>query len=287
MKFFLTLELLHSSMRDYTNYLLVFILAVSCSLYHCTPNPFAKTNRQYRKQAKMIVKSIRAVPQIIVTDSMPKASWQVGTTNFNLRKPNFVIIHHTAQNSCLQTLQTFTLPRTQVSAHYVICKDGSIYHMLNDYLRAWHGGIGKWGSLTDINSSSLGIELDNNGFEPFPSPQLSSLLVLLDTLKSRYSIPAANFVGHADIAPTRKNDPNIYFPWKLLSDKGFGTWYTDTTGILVPENFNNIQALRIIGYDVTDSIAAILAFKRHFVQDTTPVINERDVKILYNLSKSF
>lgn len=235
----------------------------------------------------MIVKSIRAVPQIIVTDSMPKASWQVGTTNFNLRKPNFVIIHHTAQNSCLQTLQTFTLPRTQVSAHYVICKDGSIYHMLNDYLRAWHGGIGKWGSLTDINSSSLGIELDNNGFEPFPSPQLSSLLVLLDTLKSRYSIPAANFVGHADIAPTRKNDPNIYFPWKLLSDKGFGTWYTDTTGILVPENFNNIQALRIIGYDVTDSIAAILAFKRHFVQDTTPVINERDVKILYNLSKSF
>src|SRR5450756_3250197 len=89
------------------------------------------------------------------------------------------IIHHTEQNSCEQTLQTFTLPRTQVSAHYVICKDGTIHHMLNDYLRAWHAGNSRWGNLTDVNSSSIGIEIDNNGFEPFAEAQINSLVTLL------------------------------------------------------------------------------------------------------------
>jgi N-acetylmuramoyl-L-alanine amidase len=91
----------------------------------------------------------------------------VGTVNFNLRKPNFVILHHTAQDSVQQTLKTFTLKQTNVSAHYVIARDGKVIHMLNDYLRAWHAGNGSWGRDTDINSSSIGIELDNNGFEPF------------------------------------------------------------------------------------------------------------------------
>jgi N-acetylmuramoyl-L-alanine amidase len=96
-----------------------------------------------------------------------------------MRKPNFVVIHHTAQNSCDQTLKTFTLARTQVSAHYVICKDGTIHHMLNDYLRAWHGGVSRWGSTTDLNSSSIGIEIDNNGFDVFSDAQVNSLLQLL------------------------------------------------------------------------------------------------------------
>ena len=98
---------------------------------------------------------------------LPYAADWVGTTNLSMRRANFVIIHHTAQNSCEQTLQTFTLPRTQVSAHYVICKDGTVHHMLNDLLRAHHAGVSKWGNTTDLNSSSIGIELDNNGFEPF------------------------------------------------------------------------------------------------------------------------
>ncbi len=147
-----------------------------------------------------------------------RATW-VGTTNFGLRKPGFVIIHHTAQNSCEQTLQTFTLPRTQVSAHYVICKDGTVHHMLNDYLRAWHGGRASWGNDKDINSSSIGIELDNNGYDSFPAAQINSLLTVLDTLKLKYAIPAANFIGHADIAPTRKNDPNVTFSMAIAFAK--------------------------------------------------------------------
>ncbi len=97
--------------------------------------------------------------------------------NFDLRKPNFVIIHHTAQNGCPETLHTFTIKQSQVSAHYVICKDGTVHHMLNDYLRAWQAGLSKWGNNSDINSSSIGIELDNNGFEYFTDPQIASLLI--------------------------------------------------------------------------------------------------------------
>lgn len=157
--------------------------------------------------------------------------------------------------------------------------------MLNDYLRAWHAGAGSWGSLTDVNSSSIGIELDNNGFESFPDAQITSLLTILNALKSKYNIPSANFIGHADIAPTRKVDPNVYFPWKLLADNGFGIWY-DTTGVVVPPVFNTLENLRLIGYNVADTIAAIEAFKRHFLQlDSSKIITDEDKKVLYILAK--
>lgn len=257
-----------------------FIIAT----YSCAHNPYAATNKSYRKQSKGFAATLKQYP---LEDSFNNAPYFVGTTNFNLRKPNFVIIHHTAQNSCDETLKTFTLSRTQVSAHYVICKDGTIHHMLNDYMRAWHAGIGKWGNDVDINSSSIGIELDNNGFETFSDAQLQSLLVLLESLKKKYNIPTANFIGHADIAPARKNDPNIFFPWKELADKGFGYWYNDTTNVIIPQPFNHLQALRIIGYDIKDTSAAIVAFKRHWIQDTARILNVSDEKILYSVQKKF
>ena len=161
----------------------------------------------------------------------------VGTTNFGIRKPSYVIIHHTAQHSTEQTLKTFTLPRTAVSAHYVIGSDGKVYQMLNDYFRGQHAGVSRWGNQLDMNSASIGIELDNNGFEYFEEAQINSLLVVLGKLKKDYSIPTANFIGHGDIAPTRKNDPNWRFPWKLLAEKGFGYWY-DEKRDSVPDSFD-------------------------------------------------
>ena len=261
--------------------ILLLILSIT---YSCSVSKYGATNKMYKKQAKQFGKTISERPSAFVSNGTLEDDW-VGTTNFNLRKPNFVILHHTAQKSCEQTLKTFTLPRTEVSAHYVICKDGTIHHMLNDYLRAWHAGVGRWGNVTDINSTSIGIELDNNGFEAFPEGQVNSLYQLLDTLKRKYAIPAGNFIGHADIAPVRKNDPNIYFPWKALADKGYGIWYDDTTNVIVPESYNNIQALRIIGYDVRDSVAAVRAFKRHFLQDTTAFISEAEKKVIFELAK--
>jgi N-acetylmuramoyl-L-alanine amidase len=160
--------------------------------------------------------------------------------------------------------------------------------MLNDYLRAWHAGNSKWGNMTDINSSSIGIELDNNGSEVFSDVQISSLLQVLKKLKKDNNIPAANFIGHSDIAPKRKVDPNKYFPWQLLAQNGYGNWYDTVKVNTVPANFNAVQSLRIIGYDTRDSIAAIKAFKLHFVQnDSTTIISEGVKKIIYDLSKRY
>jgi N-acetylmuramoyl-L-alanine amidase len=267
-------------MRKYF-YFLFALCTLSCS--------YKGTNRTYIKQAKVYSKIIKNPPAPITEDSLPLAPLWVGTTNFDMRKPNFVIIHHTAQNSCDETLRTFTMPRTKVSAHYVICREGTVHHMLNDYLRAWQAGISRWGNVNDVNSVSIGIELDNNGFEPFSDAQINSLLHLLNYLKKKYSIPAVNFIGHADVAPTRKDDPNYRFPWKRLADNGFGLWYGDTTNVEVPDAFNNLQALRIIGYDVRDSVAAFQSFKRHFegVDSKEKTLNDADRKILYKLSGKY
>jgi N-acetylmuramoyl-L-alanine amidase len=265
----------------------IFSFAFTALVYSCSQSKYAATNKLYKQKAKEYARLLAEYP---VKDSAGlnyAADW-AGTVNFSMRRPNYVIIHHTAQNSCDETLKTFTLKGSrEVSAHYVICKDGTVYHMLNDLLRSHHAGVSKWGNTTDLNSSSIGIELDNNGFENFLEPQMNSLLLLLDRLKKAYSIPAANFIGHGDIAPTRKNDPNWRFPWKLLAEKGFGYWYDDAGRVSLPQNFNRLHALRIIGFDVKDTTAAIIGFKRHWLQDTTKGLNEEQLKILYRLSKKY
>lgn len=263
------------------NWIIVSLIACVCS---CSSNPYRASNKQYKSRARQLAETLKQYP---LDDSISQSTAWIGTTNFDLRKPNFVIIHHTAQASCEQTLKTFTTEKSKVSAHYVICKDGTVHHMLNDYLRAWQAGISKWGNATDINSSSIGIELDNNGFESFSPEQISSLIELLGVLKRTYNIPTANFLGHADVAPGRKVDPNRFFPWQLLADRGYGLWF-DTTSTQVPQNFDTLTALRIIGYDLKNPQAAIQSFKLHFVQqDSTQTLNEADLKILFDLSKKY
>ncbi len=289
------------------------LLLTGFSSYSCARNPYTPTNKSYKKQVKAFARSLRQVPVVTPgADSLMMGDIWVGTTNFNIRKPNYVIIHHTAQSSTAQTLQTFTQPRTQVSAHYVIGRNGKVYHLLNDYWRAWHAGAAKWGNNTDINSSSIGIELDNNGTELFAEAQMTSLLQLLAILKKTYTIPTANFIGHSDIAPTRKSDPSAIFPWQQLAQQGFGLWYdpealenippADTTVLPVlpspadtwlvrggvPANFNSAEALRIIGYDISNLEAAIKAFKLHFIQtEVNTLLTESDKRILYNLYRKY
>ena len=270
------------------NLFALFVCFMIFVLNSCAPKPYADTNQSYKSQAKIFAKQLTGLPSIDANDTIRSVPFIVGTTNFNLRKPSFVIIHHTAQNGCEETLKTFTTVASKVSAHYVICKDGMVHHMLNDYMRAWQAGVSKWGNLTDINSSSIGIEIDNNGFESFTDAQINSLISLLSKLKKEYDIPTANFIGHGDIAPGRKVDPSAYFPWKKLADNGFGLWY-DEVRDSIPDNFNNVQALRIIGYNVKDSTNAIRAFKRHFFSDTTKskILSDTARSVLYNLSKKY
>jgi N-acetylmuramoyl-L-alanine amidase len=201
--------------------------------------------------------------------------------NFDERRPNFVIIHATSDDTADQALRTLTDPLRRVSAHYLIGRDGKIYQLVDERARAWHAGESKWGANTDLNSVSLGIELDNNGDEPFPDVQISALLTLLNGTQERYRIPAANYLGHADVAPRRKVDPSRYFPWATLARQGFGLW-CDPPLPEPPTAMDTTLALRAVGYDVSDFEAAIGAFKRHFVQDeTTTELTDRDRSVLY------
>lgn len=175
---------------------------------------YAKANRLHFEMIDSLSKILFKYP---LQDSagLNFATEWVGTPNMGLRRPNYVIIHHTATNNCSEALNEFTKPGgREASAHYVIAKDGTVYHMLNDLLRSHHAGESKWGNTTDLNSSSIGIELDNNGYQDFTEAQMNSLTILLGRLKATYKIPDANFIGHGDIAPTRKSDPNWKFPGK-------------------------------------------------------------------------
>ena len=255
----------------------------------CHTGQYAKTEKMYSKKAKTFAQIYRVTPAV---DQIEKINWAdrewIASTNFGMRKPNYVMIHHTAQNSVEHTVRTFHNQKVGVSSHYVIGRNGEIIQMVNDYYRAHHAGLGKWGNDTDLNSSSIGIELDNNGTtDPWPDVQIQALIQLLGYLKETYKIPQANFIGHMDYAPTRKIDPSR-FPWKTLADAGFGFWYDETLED-VPADFNPEIALRIIGYDIKNRDAAIKAFKQHYTQQGTDTAEwtERDLKILYAIFKKF
>lgn len=252
--------------------------------------PHFTTDSIYTTKTDSLLSIVKQQHPALLFDSTGVAAipseW-VGSVNFGIRKANYVIIHFTAQDSVAQTLKTFTLKSTEVSAHYVIGKDGKVFHLVNDYLRSNHAGLGKWGSVTDMNSISLGIEIDNNGSEPFTNAQINSLLFLLAQLKKAYNIPTPNFIGHQDFAPKRKPDPGPLFPWKLLADHGFGYW-SDAVLEPAPPDFNYVIALRLIGYDISDINAAIIAFKRHFVQDDNlPQLSQLDLNVLYNVYQKY
>ncbi|MFK7049579.1 N-acetylmuramoyl-L-alanine amidase [Flavobacterium columnare] len=294
---------------------LLLSITLGLLISSCGTNPYKESNKIYTQQLKVLQQKLAEKKAITLKkvetsttsldtlytkqiktrkDSISKfnptasenvkTEW-IGTVNFNLRKPNFVIIHHTAQDSLRQTLKTFTLASTQVSAHYVIAEDGKVVQMLNDYLRAWHAGSGTWGRNSDINSASIGIELDNNGLKPFSEQQINSLLALLTKLKKDYNIPTQNFIGHSDIAPTRKVDPSALFPWQLLAEKGFGIW-PDALLETAPTDFNVEMALRIIGYDTKNLSAAIKAFKLHYIKtEIDSVIDQKTLNVIYAIYK--
>ncbi len=299
-------------MKASIKFLIIAIVMTSCST-----NPYKASEKSYKEQLENYKKTISNMeaakletssttilptsepapidPLVLYKDTLSikapvalqngiSTEW-ISSVNFNLRKPNFIIIHHTAQDSLAQTLKTFTITKPQVSSHYVIADDGRVVQMVNDYLRAWHGGNASWGKNTDINSSSIGIELDNNGFEPFSDKQIISLLALLTKLKKDYNIPTQNIIGHSDIAPSRKTDPSKLFPWKLLATNGFGIWPDDILEI-APANFNVEQALRIIGYNTKNLSSAISAFKLHYIQtEVDSVLDAKTINTIYNIYK--
>ncbi|MDK9703435.1 MAG: N-acetylmuramoyl-L-alanine amidase [Sulfuritalea sp.] len=190
------------------------------------------------------------------------AVWQP-SPNFDQRRPNFVILHQTTNDNVERALATLTDPERRVSAHYLIGRDGAVLQLVDEAARAWHAGESRWGSLTDLNSASIGIELDNTGDEPFAEAQIVALLALLDELRTRHGIPAANYLAHGDVAPARKVDPSRLFPWQRLAQQGFGLW-CETPPPAAPAGFDALLGLQALGYDIAAPAAARAAFRRHF-----------------------
>ena len=145
--------------------------------------------------------------------------------NFNDRKSNnieIIVIHYTALSSISNSLKHLCSKKNKVSSHYLISQEGKIYSLVSEKKRAWHAGQSYWRGNTDINSISIGIELDyspsykNN---KFTLKLNSALIFLLKKLVKKYRINNDNILGHSDIAPYRKIDPGKYFPWQLLENK--------------------------------------------------------------------
>ncbi len=211
------------------------------------------------------------------------AEW-IPSPNFNARRPQLIIIHHTAGTSFEYSLKQLKTHNDSgpVSAHYLISRNGRMAQLVSDDDRAWHAGTGTWGPYRDINSLSIGIELDNNGSEPFPPAQMDALITLLEDITRRFHIPRTQVVGHADVEPILKADPSGYFPWKQLADRGFGLW-PDEVLPEAPPGFDPVQALVLMGYNLKDKNATIRAFRLHYRGDREKVLDERDLRILFNL----
>lgn len=203
--------------------------------------------------------------------------------NFDERRPQFIVLHYTGGATLDRALAALTTRSREVSAHYLIDVDGQILQLVDERARAWHAGRSKWGSVEDLNSLSIGIELVNDGASLFPEAQVTVLIDLLHDLTRRLRIPPANVLGHADIAPRRKRDPGSMFPWSRLAEAGFGLW-CDSPPPGPPPDFDPLNGLRLLGYDVSDPRAAISAFKTRFLpQDTGGQVDSRAAGMIYCL----
>ncbi len=215
----------------------------------------------------------------------PLATW-VPSPNHNARTPVVIVLHHTDQTSVRQSLATLRGSNSggKVSAHYLIGADGHRYQLVSDERRAWHAGAGRWGTISDLNSASIGIELDNDGRSPFTEAQIASLIVLLRDLSERLRIPPQQVIAHADLAPGRKQDPSRFFPWQRLAEAGFGVWPRAADG-LPPPGFDAWQALARFGYPLENRAAAAGAFHRRFRgrDDLPPELDAEDARILHSL----
>jgi N-acetylmuramoyl-L-alanine amidase len=212
------------------------------------------------------------------------AQW-LPSPNHNDRHPVLIVLHATEQDSVQQSLLTLRTGNAggKVSAHYLIGRDGKIYQLVSENQRAWHAGGGSWGTIPDVNSASIGIELDNNGHDPFAGAQIQALLRLLDDVCTRQRIPRRQVIAHADLAPARKVDPGALFPWQQLAAAGFGPWPSTLTE--PPAHFDALAALQMLGYPMADPAAAIRAFHLRFRgQAGLPaVLDSDDARILHAL----
>lgn len=208
--------------------------------------------------------------------------------NFDARQCaiSHIILHYTDMADCDAALARLCDEASKVSAHYLICRNGSVVQLVDEAARAWHAGVSFWRGESDMNSASIGIELDHDGpneagaMAAFPTAQMAALAGLLADITARHKFDPQNILGHSDIAPGRKSDPGEAFDWAALHRAGFGLWLDnvsieDVPPLALGSSDKAVQplqkALAAFGYQITAdghygaaTKAVIAAFQRHF-----------------------
>lgn len=180
-----------------------------------------------------------------------------------------IVLHYTGMKDGESAIARLRDPEAKVSAHYVVAEDGTVLRLVDEENRAWHAGKSHWRDIDDVNSASVGIEIVNPGHEfgyrPFPEEQIASVVQLVMQVKDRYQITRGNIVGHSDIAPARKRDPGELFPWHSLARLRLAL-PRPTKNLMDPfwTEAGFLLALERFGYDVSEPMAAIMAFQRRF-----------------------
>ena len=195
--------------------------------------------------------------------------------NFNERTLpiTMAVLHYTEMKPVEAALERLCDPDAQVSAHYLISEEGEVTRLVPEEKRAWHAGLSYWRGHKDVNSASIGIELDHPGhglgYRGFAEAQIEALVPLLHRIVKTHDIPRANVVGHSDVAPARKTDPGELFPWDRLAE--YGLCLPIPKKIEQVDPFHNegafILALERFGYDITEGRKTIEAFERRWRPD--------------------
>ena len=145
------------------------------------------------------------------------------------KKIKFIIIHYTGMKTESSAIKRLQDPKSKVSSHYYIKKNGTILNLVPDLYEAWHAGVSNWKNFKSLNKYSIGVELTNpghqHGYKNFTKKQIFSLKKLLNYLLKKYKISKKCILGHSDISPSRKKDPGEKFPWRMLAKNKVGFWH--------------------------------------------------------------
>lgn len=200
-------------------------------------------------------------------------------------RPHLIVLHYTAMATAAEARARLCDPLHEVSAHWLLHLDGTAEPLVDETRRAWHAGAGSWGDVTDVNSASIGVEIQNIGHAPFPEPQMAGLEALLAGIMARWSIRPAGVIGHSDLAPTRKADPGPHFDWRRLALKGLSVW-PDRTDLASPSNLNLAfeGAARRFGYPRADSATLLHAVRLRFRPWAKGPLDVTDVAIVAELA---
>ena len=213
--------------------------------------------------------------------------------NFGRRRnglrPELVVLHYTAMESCAAAERALCDPAREVSAHYLISEAGEVRALVDEKMRAWHAGAGTWGGAGDVNSRSIGIELSNTGFAPFAARQIDALEALLPGILGRWSIPPEGVIAHSDMAPGRKSDPGPRFDWLRLARRGLSVWpdASGAEGAPAPEKQRFRDAALRFGYpDVADDLL-LKTMRLRFRPGADGPLDVTDMAIIGDLAARF